>query len=70
MKWCQRCKSWFQKHQGCESCGFEDHGFNKWLRTAELNAHLYGQANRVIKEKTDQAHFVRQARREAKRVGG
>lgn len=33
-----------------------------------LNNHLYQQADRVTKERTDQAHFVKQAKREAKRV--
>lgn len=70
MKYCQNCKTWFRKFEFCETCGYAGAGFNKWLRTAQLNAHLYGEAGRVTKERTDQAHFVREAKKEAKRVGG
>lgn len=67
---CPKCRTWFPKHENCETCGFSGHGFNKWLRTAELNNHLYGTQQRVHKEKTDQAHFVREAKKEQKRVAG
>lgn len=68
--WCKDCRQWFKKAEGCPDCGYHGEGFNKWLRTAQLNAHLYSAANRVTKEKTDQAHFVREARKEQKRVLG
>lgn len=63
-KWCLKCKRWISKGE-CE----HESKFNKALRAAMLNTHLYNQAGRVTKERTDQAHFVKQARREAKRVG-
>lgn len=68
--WCKTCRTWFPKGEGCLSCGYEGSGFNKNLATAKLNAHLYGQAERVTKERTDQAHFVKQAKRELKRATG
>lgn len=68
--YCKECRTWFLKGESCETCGYRGTGFNKYLRTAELNNHLYGQAERVNKERTDQAHFVRQAKREQKRLAG
>lgn len=67
---CPNCRTWFPKGEGCLTCGYEGSGFNKSLRTAMLNAHLYGEADRVKREHTDSAHFVRQAKREQKRVTG
>lgn len=68
-KWCRTCRTWFLVNDGC-GCGYEGEDFNKHLRTAELNRHLYGMAQTVKKEHTDSAHFVAQAKREAKRVAG
>jgi hypothetical protein len=65
--WCKECKTWFAKYEGCPGCGYRGTGFNKYLRTAQLNAHLYSTSERVHKEHTDQAHFVRQAKLEQKR---
>lgn len=69
-RFCLKCKTWFRKGEGCPTCGYESTGFNKWLRTAQLNAHLYGEAGRVKKEATDSAHFVKHAKLEQKRVAG
>lgn len=67
--WCKDCRQWFAKDDGCPDCGYRAR-FNKNLYTAKLNAHLYSTVERVSKEKTDQAHFLRQAKREQKRVLG
>lgn len=63
-RYCQKCHLWLTGDQFCPHTS----KFNKTLRTAMLNNHLYQQADRVTKERTDQAHFVKQAKREAKRV--
>ena len=65
---CPNCRTWFPKFTECEGCGFSGHGFNKWLRTAQLNGHLFDTQNRVSRERTDQAHFVKQAKIEQARV--
>lgn len=64
-RWCKKCKTWEKADEGCGSSGF-----NKALRMSMLNSHLYAQADRVTKEHTDQAHFVKQAKREQRRVAG
>lgn len=68
-QFCKSCKTWHPKGEGCPTCGYAP-GFNKALMTGMLNSHLFGQADRVTTEKTDQAHFVREAKKEHKRVTG
>lgn len=45
---CLGCKTWFDARQhGCPGCGWEKPGFNKDIRTKQLNRQLYEQAARV-----------------------
>lgn len=67
---CPNCRTWFPKGEGCATCDYAGAGFNKVLRTSELNSHLFGMAERANREHTDAAHFVRQAKKEQKRVTG
>ena len=46
----RRCRNghFYDKKLGdCPSCGDAPSGFNKWLRTAQLNSHLYGEIARA-----------------------
>ncbi len=39
---CAGCREWFEKRESdCPYCGTVRPGFNKWLRTAQLNNNLY-----------------------------
>lgn len=50
--YCQGCREWFDpKRSDCPDCGWVRPGFNKYLRTAMLNNHLFGQAEAANKEK-------------------
>lgn len=69
-KWCKTCRTWFPVSEGCLVCGYEGEKFNKTLMTAKLNSHLFGQAERVHKETTDQGHFLREAKKEQRRFVG
>lgn len=43
---CQDCRVFYDKQQPCcPKCGAEPYAFNKWLRTAALNRHLYDRAS-------------------------
>jgi hypothetical protein len=67
-RWCKNCKQWVTASEDCPLCGRAKERFNKTLYTALLNNHLYASVQRVHKETTDQAHFVKQARIEQARV--
>lgn len=42
---CQSCAHFYDKKlHACPECGTRAYGFNKPLRTAQLNNHLYAQA--------------------------
>lgn len=48
---CPNCRSFYEKKLGdCPDCGEERAQTNKWLVTAKLNNHLYGQVARQEKE--------------------
>jgi hypothetical protein len=48
---CNGCREWHPADTSeCPSCGTPRPGFNKWLRTANLNSHLFGAAERTVKE--------------------
>jgi hypothetical protein len=50
--YCQGCREWFDhKRADCPECGWVRPGYNKWLRTAKLNNHLYGLAEHAEAEK-------------------
>ena len=52
---CLNCGHWYDaKKSECPLCGKPKHAFNKWLRTAQLNANLYEQA-----ERSEQADTLR-----------
>lgn len=39
------CREWYDKSLGaCPRCGTKPHRYNRWLRTAGLNSHLFQQA--------------------------
>lgn len=66
---CRSCRQWYDASEpACPDCGREGPSFNKALRTAQLNAHLFGMAQQTKKEHTDAAHFVRAAKAEQARV--
>lgn len=45
---CMNHKGWFDSRESaCPSCGWERPGFNKEIRTKQLNRHLYEQAARA-----------------------
>jgi hypothetical protein len=48
---CLDCRIWFDAKQSACDCGWVRPGFNKWLRTAALDGHLWDQARRADKER-------------------
>lgn len=48
---CPGCGEWYPKAEGaCPMCGHPPARFNKWLRTAQLNAGLYTMAERSVRD--------------------
>ena len=48
---CNGCHAWFAPASACPSCGHPRPGFNKSLRTAQLNNSLYQQIERAELQK-------------------
>jgi len=49
---CPGCREWYLKDQGkCPFCGEPPARFNKWLRSAQLNGQLLGQAAAADRER-------------------
>lgn len=48
---CNGCRAWFDgRHYLCPECGFARPGFNKRLRSAQLDNHLLGYAHKASQE--------------------
>lgn len=43
---CPNKHGWFDAKEGCPECGYQP-VFNKGLRAAQLNSHLFAQAERA-----------------------
>lgn len=69
----RRCPNgcgWYEivgSYNPCPTCG-NGARFNKWLRTAELNNHLYESAARAEAQHKSEVAFVKQARKEYNEV--
>lgn len=49
---CYGCRAMFNKeHAACPDCGTARRGVNGYLRTAQLNSHLYAQAESADNER-------------------
>jgi hypothetical protein len=48
---CNGCREWFPEAPACPACGTPRPGFNKWIRTAQLNNHLFAQVANAEKQK-------------------
>ena len=49
---CHHCRAFYDKKlPACGNCGTAGFAFNKWLRTAQLNNHLYGLAENTERER-------------------
>jgi hypothetical protein len=67
---CNGCRSWFAADEAvCPSCGHERPGYNRWLRTAKLNSHLYAQAEAAVAEEKRYKESVQEEIRTARRLG-
>ena len=58
-RYCPECRDFYDhKLNACPDCGLHKSGFNKWLRTAKLDNHLYDSVRAAHQEKADY-HAVR-----------
>lgn len=49
--YCKGCRGWYMASTGeCPTCGQTQSGFNKSIRTAQLNRHLLGDAASAKRE--------------------
>jgi hypothetical protein len=48
---CNSCREWFATAPKCPSCGHPRPGFNKSIRTAQLNNNLFQQIERAELQK-------------------
>lgn len=58
--YCLGCRTWFDHLlSSCPECDWVRPGFNKWLRTAQLNNHLYAQAASAERERGVERRLAR-----------
>jgi hypothetical protein len=67
---CNGCRSWFASElAACPGCGRERPAYNRWLRTAKLNSHLYAQAEAAAGQDEAYRRSLAEEQRMAKRLG-
>lgn len=65
LRYCRNCRTWHEKkgYGECPACG-DTANFNKYLRTAQLNNHLFT----AIEQQQSERAFVKKAREEERSV--